>query len=711
MLGLGLALALGATGYGAGGPAPADYFVTTDAELVTAVAAATSGQIIELADSGTFTALANIDSKTGITLRGETYGVPHLTAGLSMVSSTNCKVFGLRVTRTAPNSTALYTSNGAIDFGSSTGAEIAYNTLRSNDLDTVTMQHLTSGSTYFQGYCGIAGANVASFNIHHNDIGDCFRGVSLSAVAGTTGYIENNIGLDFYQNPCETTGGTGATIYIRHNNFMGIWANSANDLGSPHSSVMGFSAAAQWNQIVIGNILIAATWRRFNSTGSAAGSWGTGSGPKLNSTTSPTYGMHYNAIFAWNICAVDDSLGFEMALGTVQSFCNTVVKDMNSGSAAVPAHNYHDIGPGSRSCKNIYLQNTMGVITTIPGGPNGIHNDWIANSWDNVVLQPSGLDGTVAGDLMCYDKHFTGPTFTDLDFSNIVARFTPKVTSYLYNDIGAIGTGYDWTARSYSSLPTFTKPKTTNTTPATIALTQFNDTATNTWLQMPTVTAPFLDMTDRRALTQAFYASYDAADTVQGYYSESSSTDFTVRKLASTTTPPSPKMRYRFKNAANAAICEMDSSLYQLAAEGPTFWLFTVNLTTGRYFIMKGAQIDPFPIVYDLKNDQYANTRTQQAIMGQNDVTPPTGTGLVNGRLGRFYMTDEFIDLSVAANHDSIVATNGVPVDWGADGSDMTGTAPRGYVYGDATAINAGGGINLGSSLDKWIITGSVTNA
>lgn len=694
----------------ASAPAGADFFVYTDAELAKAVTAATNGQVIALADRGRFTARADISGKTGITVRGQTYGVPHLQAGINMDSTTNCKVLGLKLTRTAPDTTVLNTVYGVIDFNSSTGAEIAYCTIQSNDLDTITMQGGNTSGTYFQGYCGIYGASVASFNIHHNDIGNCFRGISFSATASSTNYIEYNTGLDFYQNPCEMTAGLNGTVYFRHNDFMGIWANSSTDAGAPHSSVLGFSAANAWNVYVIGNRLVAATWRRFNSTGSAAGTWGTGSGPKLNSTTSPTYGMHYNATFGWNICAVDDSLGFEMALGQVKSFYNTVVKDMTSGSSAVPAHNYHDIGAGSYSCKNVYLQNTMGVVSTQPGGPNGINADWTNNSWDNVVMQPAGLDGTTSGDLICYDFHFTGPTFTDLTPDNIVARFTPKAGSYLTSEgIGAIGTGYDWSTRSYSSLPTFTKPKTSNASAATIQLTQFD--GTNDWLQMPTVTAPFLDFVDRKAMTIALYASYDAANDVQGYFSESSSTDFTVRKLASTTTPPSPKMRYRTKNTGNTVVWEIDSSLYPLQADGPTLWTFTINLNTGRFFIMKGKEIDPFPIVYDIKNDQYANTRTQQAVMGQNDTTPPAGTGLVNGRLGLFLMTDQFVDLGVASNHNNIVATTGAPADWGANGSNFTGTQPRGFIKGNAAAINAGGGINLGSSPDKWVITGAVVDA
>ncbi len=701
-----------------GGEAPADYFVTTDAELVTAVAAATSGQIIELADSGTFTAQANINGKTGITLRGETYGVPHLTAGLTATSSTNCKVLGLQITRTAPNNTASYTASGVVEIGSSSGGEIAYNTIRSNDLDTITMQDGSSGSLYFQGYRGISGSSVSSFNIHHNDIGNCYRGISVIAAASTTNYIENNTGLDFYQNPCETAGGAGSTIYIRHNSWAGIWANVA-DSGAPHSSVMGFSAQAAWTPIVIGNILIAATWRRFNSTGSAAGTWGTGSGPKFNDTTSPTNAMHYtNAVFGWNVCAVDDSIGFEPSLGNFAVFYNTIVKDMTTNVAAtVPAMNFHDIGAGSYCVKNVVLNQLVGTHASTVGGPNGIHSDWYTKSWDNYPIRPNGNGGTVTGDLNSYSFHFTGPTFTDLTVANIVAAFTPKAGSFLYNNIGAIGTGYDWTARSYSSLPTFTKPKTSNATGTTPALTQFD--GTNDWMQVAG-TAPVIDMTNRRALTIALYATCDAADTVTCSYTDSSGTDYAINRKGSSA---QNRMQARYKNTAGTVIGEIDTSgstasnpggFGQMAADGSDaakrFWLYTVNQTTGQFYHMRGKEIDPFPQVTTFKDDNMANTRTSFGIMGQNDTTGPAGTGLVNGRFGRFYITDEFIDLSVAANHDDIVATDGTPADWGSNGSGLTGTQPRFYVYGDAASLNAAG-LNYGSSTDTTTMNGSVTNA
>lgn len=59
-----------------GSPAPpANFFVTTDAEFVTANAAATAGQIIQLQDAGVFTTLT-LTNATGVTVRGQTPRVP-----------------------------------------------------------------------------------------------------------------------------------------------------------------------------------------------------------------------------------------------------------------------------------------------------------------------------------------------------------------------------------------------------------------------------------------------------------------------------------------------------------------------------------------------------------------------------------------------------------------------------------------------------------
>lgn len=690
-------------------PAPAyDRFVTNDIELANAIAASPgTSWIIELADAGTFTARASVTNKTNITLRAQTRRGPLLPAGLDLSGSTNIVVDGLRVQRLAPNDTSSYSNSHVIETGGGSGLLIEDCEVSSNPLSTIIMQDYgpsavpVPSTKYFQGYSGIGDAAGVTTNtvITGCYIHDCYRGINWS-VSGTCTASLNKI-ENCFQNPCETSPGTvGANFDFLHNDYIGTWANP-NDPGNPHSSVLGFSAPIQWGTIrVIGNKLIAAVGRRFAATGVYAAA----SGPKFNDPTGTQ--MNYtNVIYAWNIVSANDGIGLELSYGRMQAFCNTNVKDNLAGSPLTPVWNFHNIAAGSFAAKNIAPGYGLGASNT-----NGVHQDFITNSWDNVSAMPAGLGVVVAGDLNAYDFHFTGPTFDSPTLENVVDRFTPKPTSYFATEgMGAIGTGYDWTTRALPGTPTFTKPKTSNAAGTSPALTTWD--GTNDWLQLVGA-APLLGMTNRRALTIIFNATYDGADNLDRYYAESAGIDFTVRKVGT-----SGRIRYRFKNNANAAICEIDSSplFTQKLADGADpatrTWTFSINMTTGRFFIMRGKEIDPFPGVTQLKNDDINNSRAQMAVMGQNDTSPPAGTGVIQARLGLFYMTDQFIDLGVAANHNAIVATDGRPADWGANGSAVTGTQPRAFIKGTAAELSVGGGINLGSSAQKFVLTGSITDA
>lgn len=706
--GMALGLAMAARGMAVPTTPAYDRFVTNDTELANAIDAAPgTSWIIELADSGTFSARALCTNKTNITLRAQTRRGPLLPAGLDLSGSSNIVVEGLRVRRLAPNNTVNYDAQHVIETGGISNSLIRDCEVSSNPLTSIVLQVYgpsavpVPSSLHFQGYSGIGDAAGVSTNLVITEcyVHDCFRGINW-AVSGTCTAEANRI-EDCYQNPCESAPGTiGANLDFLHNDYIGTWANP-NDPGNPHSSVLGYGAPILWGAIrVIGNKLIAGVARRFAATGTYAAA----SGPKFNDPFGTQ--MNYaNVTFAWNIVSAQDGIGLELSYGQMKAFCNTVVKDCLAGGVLTPVINYHNIGAGSFAAKNIAPGYGLGASNV-----NGVHSDFIANSWDNVNAMPAGLGVVVAGDLNSYDFHFNGPTFESPTLENIVERFTPKPTSYFTSEgMGAIGTGYDWTTRALPTIPTFTKPKTSNAAGTSPPLTTWD--GANDWLQL-TGAAPLLGMTNRRALTIIFNATFDGTDSQDRYYAESSGVDFTVRKLGT-----SGRIRYRYKNNANLPICEIDSSALfsQKAADGADpatrTWTASFNQTTGRYFIMRGKELDPFPSVTQFKADDINNTRAQMAVMGQNDTSPPAGTGVIQGRLGLFYMTDQFINLAVAANHNSIVATDGRPVDWGANGSGVTGTQPRAFIKGTAAELAIDGGTNLGSSLQKFAVIGLIADA
>ena len=74
----------------------------------------------------------------------------------------------------------------------------------------------------------------------------------------------------------------------------------------------------------------------------------------------------------------------------------------------------------------------------------------------------------------------------------------------------------------------------------------------------------------------------------------------------------------------------------------------------------------------------------------------------------QFYLTNEYLNLSVESNRRKFITSSLKPVDLGSDGSTPTGTSPIVYINGNATTWNAGA--NDGSG-ENFTMTGSVTNS
>jgi hypothetical protein len=82
------------------------------------------------------------------------------------------------------------------------------------------------------------------------------------------------------------------------------------------------------------------------------------------------------------------------------------------------------------------------------------------------------------------------------------------------------------------------------------------------------------------------------------------------------------------------------------------------------------------------------------------------GTGdPFNGDIADFYLTNEYLDISVEANRRKFIDASGAPVDLGADGSTPTGTAPLFFQKGPASSFPT----NLGSAGD-WTDKGNIAD-
>ncbi len=92
-------------------------------------------------------------------------------------------------------------------------------------------------------------------------------------------------------------------------------------------------------------------------------------------------------------------------------------------------------------------------------------------------------------------------------------------------------------------------------------------------------------------------------------------------------------------------------------------------------------------------------TRSDWANMGK--VT--TGGNKWDGDIAEYYMTNEFLDLSVESNRRKFISAGGKPVDMGSDGADPTGTPPliffSGPTVGWHTNKGSGGGFTENGAL------------
>ena len=98
-----------------------------------------------------------------------------------------------------------------------------------------------------------------------------------------------------------------------------------------------------------------------------------------------------------------------------------------------------------------------------------------------------------------------------------------------------------------------------------------------------------------------------------------------------------------------------------------------------------------------------------------NLMAKSNGTFVVNAEIGQFYLSTEYLDITVEANRRKFISAAGLVVDLGSDGSTPTGTAPLIFLNNTTSTWqnNLGSGGNFtetGALTDGTDLTGSTEN-
>jgi hypothetical protein len=156
--------------------------------------------------------------------------------------------------------------------------------------------------------------------------------------------------------------------------------------------------------------------------------------------------------------------------------------------------------------------------------------------------------------------------------------------------------------------------------------------------------------------------------------------------------------RMYLRDALNAVMLDISTGLV-LAASGWTHVMMSWDVAAATSHVYKDGVSDKTETTND---DKVADlTQTNWGIGATNVGTTPFG-----GALAELYFTNEYLDLSVAANRKKFISDTGKPVSLGPDGSWPTGTAAIIYMPRvDGPNFGTGGDFTVAGS--PYLVRGS----
>ena len=174
---------------------------------------------------------------------------------------------------------------------------------------------------------------------------------------------------------------------------------------------------------------------------------------------------------------------------------------------------------------------------------------------------------------------------------------------------------------------------------------------------------------DGKAGSAVFWVDMNGGDAASQFVYHSTGGTFSILRLSSNT------FRIRGENSVGTEILNITTTNTLTASDGWTCILVAWDLASASSGRLYFGDTDEYNET-TYTNDTIDWTRTDNFALGAH----LTGADQMNGCLSEFYLTNEYLDLSIAANLQKFRTTGGQPEDPSSDGSTPTGTSPLIYL-------------------------------
>lgn len=515
--------------------------------------------------------------------------------------------------------------------------------------------------------------------VERNYCHDLQRGLAMYGLTGTSGdhvRVCDNVLELCRQNFTDTHSAT----YLDMFDNTGLHILASNIDGSPHAAAGGSFSPPMANCRVMGNF-----WHR----GFARNNWEfakngvqvtlAATGEKWNDPTS--FDSYQNCEVAFETLCTGD-----ITLQCSGLNFNVHHNSLHPDSFNVLNSESTNLYQTANTNLNIWA-NVSSTATIHSGGATDTRLTW--EGYANHTIE----SGTDIGRAYEYVAGHPSKGLVDLLWHELRAAFTPKAGHYTITaDMprGSLGTGL-YSGNGVHTAGTFAVPKADAGTAYNHPTTVWDGTA---YMQGSIAKSS----EDGKRIALAFKGSFHAdTDAANAYLISCVNSDLTFLKTSA------DRMEVRAKNAASSIILDSTSTFTVDSSDGDVVITFEADLETGVATWTKNGIIDPISETVQINNDVMAFDSGLWRCFSNRFTT---ASSLFKGDFDLLYMGDTLVGLDTTAGLNKMLSADQGLMDFGSDGSTVTGTAARIFLRGNAATIGAG---NAGAG-GTLTLNGSITD-